>query len=142
MTATTTTPTEAPRFGGIFWKLAGWSSRLTMPFAGHRWNPVFAVMIHRGRRTGRVYKTPVAARRVAGGFVVSLAFGAQVDWYRNLLAADSATIRWAGTEYDVRGPQRIDRDIALPAFNAFQRVAVILAGIDGYIRVDDASSAA
>ena len=76
-----------PRFGGLFWSLARPMSRLTMPLAGKRWNLIFAVVEHRGRRSGRVYSTPVAARRTPGGFIVSLAFGAQVDWHRNLLAA-------------------------------------------------------
>ena len=137
----TTTSRQSPRFGGILWKLAGWTSWLTMPFAGHRWNPIFAVMVHRGRRTGRVYATPVGARRVRGGFVISLAFGAQVDWYRNLVATGSASIRWAGAEYDVRNPQQVDSSIALPAFNLAQRLMLRMAGIDGYIHVDDAPSA-
>ena len=137
MTATTAS-TSAPRFGGIFWKLAGWTSWLTLPFAGRRWNPIFAVMVHRGRRSGRMYQTPVAARREGRGFVIALAFGAQVDWFRNLVAAGGGTIRWAGTEYRVDSPRTIDRALALPAFNGLQRVLVRLAGIGGYIRVDDA----
>jgi deazaflavin-dependent oxidoreductase (nitroreductase family) len=108
-----------------------------MPLAGKRWNPVFAVVLHEGRRTGRRYATPVAARRVAGGFVISLAFGAQVDWYRNLLAAGGARIRWRGREYEIGAPETIDRQTGRAAFHPIQRLALRVGGIDGYIRVAD-----
>src|SRR5947207_617627 len=78
---------KQPRFGGILWRVSRRTSGLALPLAGRRWNPIFALVLHRGRRSGRAYQTPVAARRVAGGFIISLAFGAQVDWHRNLVAA-------------------------------------------------------
>jgi deazaflavin-dependent oxidoreductase (nitroreductase family) len=113
-----------------------------MPLAGKRWNPIFAVVEHRGRRSGRNYATPVAARRVAGGFVISLAFGAQVDWYRNLLAAGGAIIRWQGDEYPVARPERIDTAAGLAAFNPVQRLLLRIGGVDGYIRVADSDATA
>jgi hypothetical protein len=81
----------------------------------------------------------VAARRVADGFMISLAFGAQVDWHRNLEAAGGGVIRWRGRDYEVSGPEMIDADEAFPAFDPVQRLFLRLAGIDGYIRVRDAA---
>jgi deazaflavin-dependent oxidoreductase (nitroreductase family) len=127
-----------PRFRGVLWRAARFTSPLTMPLAGKRWNPIFAVVEHRGRRSGRGYATPVAARRVTGGFVISLAFGAQVDWYRNLVAASEGTIRWRGREYAVTAPERIDAAAALDAFHSIQRLLLRIAGVDGYVRVRDA----
>jgi deazaflavin-dependent oxidoreductase (nitroreductase family) len=109
-----------------------------MPLAGKGWNPIFAVVEHRGRRSGRSYATPVAARRVAGGFIISLAFGTQVDWYRNLLSSGGGTVRWRGEEYPVTIPERIGVDSALAAFNPVQRALLRIGGVDGYIRVQDA----
>lgn len=126
-----------PRFGGILWRLARFTSPATIPLAGKRWNPVFAVIEHRGRRSGRTYSTPVAARRVTGGFVVSLAFGAHADWYRNLLAAGGGTLRWQGHVYPVSKPERIDTAAGLVAFNPIQRLLLRIGGVDGYIRVAD-----
>jgi deazaflavin-dependent oxidoreductase (nitroreductase family) len=97
------------------------------------------MVLHQGRRSGRAYQTPVAARKLADGFVISLAFGAQVDWYRNLEAAGGGVIRWRGRDYEVSGPEMIDADAALPAFDPVQRLFMRLAGIDGYIRVRDAA---
>jgi deazaflavin-dependent oxidoreductase (nitroreductase family) len=111
-------------------------------FAGNRWNPIFSVVEHVGRRSGRRYAAPVAARRTADGFVISLAFGAQVDWHRNLLAAGGGTIRWRGRAYRVGAPARIDRTAAIAAFHPIQRIFLRIAAIHGYITVTDADGAA
>jgi deazaflavin-dependent oxidoreductase (nitroreductase family) len=131
----------APRFGGVLWRIVGVTNPLMLPFAGKRWNPVFAVVEHRGRRTGRVYKAPVGARRVDGGFVISLAFGAQVNWHRNLIASRGGTVRWKGQTYPVGVPERIDTATALAAFHPIQRAFLRLARIDGYVRVRDVQAA-
>jgi deazaflavin-dependent oxidoreductase (nitroreductase family) len=129
-----------PRFGGVLWRVARAFNPIMLPLAGKRWNPIFAVLEHRGRRSGRGYATPVAARRVDGGFVISLAFGAQVEWHRNLVAAQGGTIRWRGRSYAVGAPERIDTATALPAFMLIQRLALRIARVDGYVRVPDAEA--
>ena len=130
-----------PRFGGFFWRLSRRTRRLVGPLAGKRWNPAFALVLHRGRRTGRGYAAPVAARRVDGGFVISLAFGAQVDWHRNLLAAGGGTIRWRDQDYAVLTPERIDAAAAAAVFHPVQRILMRIAGIDGFVRLRDAEQA-
>jgi deazaflavin-dependent oxidoreductase (nitroreductase family) len=130
---------KQPRFGGILWRFSRRTSGWASPLAGRQWNPIFALVLHRGRRSGRAYETPVAARRVAEGFLITLAFGAQVDWHRNLKAAGGGVIRWRGRDYEVSGPEMIGADEALPAFDPVQRLFLRLAGIDGYIRVRDAA---
>jgi deazaflavin-dependent oxidoreductase (nitroreductase family) len=130
-------PRPAPRFGGVLWRIARLTSPVTIPLAGKRWNPIFAVVEHRGRKTGRAYATPVAARRIPGGFVIALAFGSHVDWYRNLVAAAGATIRWRGRRYRVSAPEQIDSVTALDTFLPIQRVALRIGGVDGYVRVTD-----
>ena len=142
VSAEPTAAAPAPRFGGVLWRIARFTSPVTMPLAGKRWNPIFAVVEHRGRKSGRVYATPVAARRVAGGFVIALAFGAQVDWYRNLVAARGATIRWRGRTFRVSDPERIAAETALAAFLPIQRSALRIGGVDGYVRVSDTEAQA
>ena len=130
-------PSPPPRLGGVLWRLARRTTMLTRPLAGRGWNPVFAVVLHEGRTTGRRYATTVAARRLADGFVISLAFGAQVDWYRNLRANRGGRIRLRGREYPVGAPETIDPQTGRAAFNPIQRLALRIAGIEGYIRVPD-----
>lgn len=131
------TPARSPRFGGLFLRGARWTSRLALAFAGKRWNPIFSVVRHTGRRSGQAFETPVAARRVERGFVLALAFGKGAHWYRNLVANGGGVIRWRGVDYPVGPPTDIDVDQALAAFNAIQRGGLRAADIDGYIRVPD-----
>lgn len=139
MTTLVSSPLSTPRFGGILLRLSRRTTALTLPLAGRRWNPVFAVVVHRGRRSGRTYAAPVAARRVADGFVISLAFGAQVDWYRNVLAAGGGTIRWQGRDHPVSVPAPLDASIAQMAFHPVQRFFLRLGRIDGFVHLPDAA---
>lgn len=144
MTATTIpqTPTRSPRLGGLFLRGARATAGLMRPLAGKRWNPIFSVVRHTGRRSGRTFDTPVAARRVDDGFVLALAFGRGAHWYQNIVAAGGGVIRWRGVDYPVGAPQPIDAETALAAFLPIQRAGLRAADIDGYIRVPDAPATA
>ncbi|NIH81185.1 nitroreductase family deazaflavin-dependent oxidoreductase [Amycolatopsis viridis] len=56
------------------------------------WLPGFAMIVHRGRRSGRTYRTPVKTFRVADSLVVALTYGPDADWVRNVLAAGGCEI--------------------------------------------------
>jgi deazaflavin-dependent oxidoreductase (nitroreductase family) len=60
-------------------------NHLTRPFARHL--PGFGIIIHRGRRSGRIYETPVNVFRSSDGYVVALTYGADADWVRNVVTA-------------------------------------------------------
>ncbi|NMO54673.1 nitroreductase family deazaflavin-dependent oxidoreductase [Actinoplanes sp. TBRC 11911] len=53
---------------------------------------------HVGRRSGRVYRTPleVIDRDRAGVLTVASAFGGRADWYRNLVARPETRIAFGG----------------------------------------------
>ena len=57
---------------------------LTRTFAGRF--PPFAVVVHRGRVSGRTYRTPVLALPAGDRFLVALVYGAEADWVKNVLA--------------------------------------------------------
>jgi deazaflavin-dependent oxidoreductase (nitroreductase family) len=135
-------PRGQPRFGGLLRRLVRPTTGLVLPLAGKRWNPLFAVVEHRGRRSGRPYATPVGARRTEGGFVVSLAFGAHVDWHRNLAAAGGGAVRWRGIRHPVGAPQPVDFQTALATFNVVQRIGLRLGRIDGFVLLPDAGEPA
>jgi deazaflavin-dependent oxidoreductase (nitroreductase family) len=132
---------RGPRFGGLFLLAARATTGLMLPFAGKRWFGFFSVVRHTGRRSGRAFETPVAARRVPDGFVLALAFGSGAHWYRNLVAARGGVIRWRGDDYPVGAPESVDAGAALVAFLPIQRAGLRALDIDGYIRVPDASAA-
>lgn len=60
-------------------------NRLTRPLA--RQLPGFGVIVHHGRRSGRIYETPVNVFRHSDGYVVALTYGADADWVKNVLTA-------------------------------------------------------
>jgi deazaflavin-dependent oxidoreductase (nitroreductase family) len=80
------------------------------------WLPPWAVIVHKGRNTGRSYSTPVLAFRSGGQLCVILFYGTQADWLRNVLAAGSAEVRRAGKPGRLANPRVVDRtDPAIPS---------------------------
>lgn len=77
--------------------LASFNRRVTNPIQ-RRWAgriPFHAIIEHVGRRSGRIYRTPVLCFRATGrpeGFVFLVGYGVTSDWVRNVLAADGGTV--------------------------------------------------
>ncbi|GAA1851369.1 nitroreductase family deazaflavin-dependent oxidoreductase [Actinomadura bangladeshensis] len=66
--------------------------------------PPLAVIVHRGRRTGREYRTPVTAFRSGGRLIVGLPYGRDTDWVRNLLAEGRGGVERLGRLHRIAGP--------------------------------------
>jgi deazaflavin-dependent oxidoreductase (nitroreductase family) len=64
--------------------------------------PPYAVILHRGRRTGRAYRTPLLAFRRGRVLIIALLYGERSDWLRNLRAGGGRIVR-GGRTYEVRG---------------------------------------
>ncbi len=69
------------------------------------WLPPFAVVVHRGRSSGRTYRTPVWCFHRDGRFVVALTYGSRTDWVRNVLAAGGCGLIRLGSEHAVDSPR-------------------------------------
>ena len=100
--------------------------------------PVWGVVRHRGRRSGRVYETPIALQATAQGFVIPLPYSERTDWCRNVIAAGGGEVRWRGVDHRVTGPTVVDRAAAAPAYNAVLRFLIGLFGIDRFLVVQRA----
>ena len=70
------------------------------------------VLIHVGRSSGATYETPLDAHPVEGGYVFFPNYGIESDWVRNVLAADSATLRLDGRELALIKPRLISEEQA------------------------------
>jgi hypothetical protein len=55
--------------------------------------PPWAVLVHRGRRSGRIYRTPVVASARGGELRVAILYGEGSDWVQNLLAGSGEVVR-------------------------------------------------
>jgi deazaflavin-dependent oxidoreductase (nitroreductase family) len=108
--------------------------------AGRRHFNMAAKIDHRGRRTGRSYMTPVTARLSGDHFWVSLTFGPDSDWCRNVRAAGQCTIRWQGQDYHAVRPVVVDRPVALgaagKAFKRREKAMMKAIGVKQFLRLD------
>jgi deazaflavin-dependent oxidoreductase (nitroreductase family) len=78
-------------------------TRFIRPFATHVLNPFtrlfvhrlpgFAIISHRGRKTGRIHHTPMNVFRHGESYVFALTYGSDVQWVKNVLTAGEADLR-------------------------------------------------
>ena len=101
------------------------SNPLTLSLAGRRFSP-FALLRHRGRRSGRTYVTPLRAYPFGDGFVLGLTWGPEVDWCRNVLATGQGMLRWHGQDYVLERPELIPAMSARAAYPLPVRLAMLL----------------
>jgi hypothetical protein len=88
---------------------------LTRRLARSSFGP-FSVVRHVGRRSGKLYETPIIASRVQDGFVIELTYGYDVDWHKNVLAAGGCTLIWHGREYVINRIEPLDTATGRAAF--------------------------
>jgi deazaflavin-dependent oxidoreductase (nitroreductase family) len=69
------------------------------------WMPGFGVVVHRGRRSGRRYLTPVNVFASEDGYVFALTYGPDTDWVKNVLAADRCELRTRGRTIQLVSPR-------------------------------------
>jgi deazaflavin-dependent oxidoreductase (nitroreductase family) len=69
--------------------------------------PPWVVICHRGRRSGRLYRTPVNAYKRGQTLAVVILYGEHSDWVRNVLAGGGQVVR-AGRTYELLGPRVVD----------------------------------
>jgi deazaflavin-dependent oxidoreductase (nitroreductase family) len=105
--------------------------------AGRRLSPV-AFMIHQGRRSGRRYRTPVMPLRLRDGFLVSLPYGPERDWVRNVMAAGRCAIQRGGRRYELTDPRLLDAVGAAPLLPAALRPALRAAPGIRFVRLSTA----
>ncbi len=82
------------------------TNRLMIKIAGKKHSPIVLIE-HVGRRSGKVYYTPIMAAPVAGGFMFALTYGTGVDWYKNVLVSGRAKITFKGREHQLIDPAAI-----------------------------------
>ena len=95
-----THPNNAPGLPMLF---PTWVDRLQMKYMNPvmrrvaRYLPTFVVLNHRGRKSGKPYRTVVNAYRRGNVVAILLGHG-NTDWVKNLLAAGEADLEMRGRE--------------------------------------------
>jgi deazaflavin-dependent oxidoreductase (nitroreductase family) len=108
------------------------TNRITSLFAG--WLPGFGILIHVGRKSGKVYQTPVNVFRIPNGFVIALTYSSQSEWVKNVLAAGGCELKTVGREYRVAAP-RVVRDTTRRRFPIPVRLMLTMVGADEYMEL-------
>lgn len=97
------------------------------------------VIRHTGRTTGKNYATPVVVNPVEGdGFIIPLPYGTDVDWLRNLMASDKASVTVGGKSFEVCTPTIIDAAAAAPLLSDRRRREFARLGVRQFVRVQRA----
>jgi len=97
------------------------------------WMPGLGLVVHRGRRSGRAYQTPVNTFPTEDGFVIALTYGAdKTEWVKNVLAAGGCELRTRGRVLPVDSP-RVYHDDARNGIRAPHRYVLQLIGVADFL---------
>ena len=70
------------------------------------WLPGLGVVVHRGRTSGKQYRTPVNVfPRPGGRYVMALTYGPETDWVKNVVAAGGCTLLTRGSQVTLTRPR-------------------------------------
>lgn len=116
------------------WNKAG-LNRVTRHIAP--WMPGFGVVVHRGRRSGRVYQTPVNVFPAQDGYVFALTYGADTDWVKNVLAAGRCELRTRGRVIRLASP-RLFHDEARRGIRPLERQVLQVIGVADFLSLKTA----
>ena len=73
--------------------------------------PPWAVVVHRGRKSGRRYRTPVLAFTRGQKIAIVVLYGEESDWVRNVLAGGGEVVR-LGRTHELTRAQVVDANAA------------------------------
>jgi len=108
------------------------TNRITGLFAG--WLPGFGILKHLGRKSGRVYRTPVNVFRASNGFIIALTYSSQSEWVKNVLAAGGCELRTRGKRYQLSAPHVVN-DPTRRRFPIPVRVVLRIVGAGEYMEL-------
>jgi deazaflavin-dependent oxidoreductase (nitroreductase family) len=101
------------------------------------WMPGLGVVVHRGRRSGRLYQTPVNVFATAGGYVLALTYGPDTDWVKNVLAAGGCELRTRRGVIRLVSP-RLFHDDARRDIRPLERQVLRLIGVADFLSLQAA----
>ncbi|MGI5322912.1 nitroreductase family deazaflavin-dependent oxidoreductase [Actinomadura nitritigenes] len=96
--------------------------------------PPLAVVVHKGRTSGREYRTPVTAFRSGDRLIIGLPYGADTDWVRNLLAEGRGGVERLGRVRRIARPRVLTgadaAELPAPARAVARYMDVLVADLD------------
>ena len=111
------------------------TNRITSRFADRL--PGFGILTHVGRKSGRVYLTPVNVFRAPDGFLIALTYGRESEWVKNVLAAGECELETRGVRHQLSAPT-IVHDPTRRRFPLPVRMILRLIGADEFMQLSTA----
>jgi deazaflavin-dependent oxidoreductase (nitroreductase family) len=108
------------------------TNRITSPFATRL--PGFGIITHRGRKSGRLYRTPVNVFRAPDGFLVALTYGRDSQWVRNVLAAGGCQLETRRVLHQLSAPS-IVHDPTRRRFPVPARMVLWIIGANDFMQL-------
>jgi deazaflavin-dependent oxidoreductase (nitroreductase family) len=97
--------------------------------------PSFGIVTHRGRKSGRIYHTPVNVFRRGDAYLFFLTYGSDVEWVKNVLASGSCTLEIRRQMVDLDEPRLITDPELRPAPAIGRFIERRIAGVTQYLRM-------
>lgn len=110
------------------------TNRVLMPLAGKP-HSFIALLRHTGRKSGTVYSIPILVVKQGNRFVFALTYGKGVDWYRNVMAANRASLVWQGVEYLLTEPSLLDPEEGRGYFGKVKGRILKIFGVSDFIKM-------
>jgi len=101
------------------------------------WAPGFGVVIHCGRRSGRLYQTPVHVFAAEDGYVFALTYGPDTDWVKNVRAAGGCELRTRGRAIRLTAP-RLYHDQSRRGIRPLERQVLRVIGVADFLSLKTA----
>ena len=113
------------------------TNRITSRFAG--WHPAFGIITHVGRKSGKLYRTPINVFRVPDGFAIALTYGRESEWVKNVLTAGGCELQTRGRHYHLSGPT-IVHDPTRKQFPFPVRIVLGIVGANDFLQLSFAAT--
>ena len=111
------------------------TNRITGLFAG--WLPGFGILTHVGRKSGKIYRTPINVFRISTGFIIALTYSSNSEWAKNVLAAGGCELKTWGKKYQLFAPAVV-HDPTRRRFPIPVRLVLKIVGADEYMELSKA----
>src|SRR5580658_2162518 len=108
------------------------TNRITSRFAARL--PGFGIVTHVGRKSGRVYRTPVNVFGAPEGFLIALTYGRDSEWVKNVMAAGRCLLGTRGVLYQLSQPT-IVHDSTRGRFPLPVRIMLRVIGADDFMQL-------
>jgi len=108
------------------------TNRITSRFADQL--PGFGILTHVGRKSGRLYRTPVNVFRLPDGFLIALTYGQESEWVRNVVAAGACQLVTRRILYQLSAPT-IVHDPTRQRFPVFVRIILRIIGASDFMQL-------